>query len=53
MAKKTKHSFFTYFFPNFEWSDDHIWASLVLRDFGPKYEFLAKKLKKNVKIQYN
>ena len=50
MAKKTIHSFFTYFFPNFEWSHDYVWASLVLRNFGPKYAFLTKKLNKTQKF---
>ena len=45
----TIHSFYTYFFPNFEWSHDYIWTSLVFRDFGPKCAFLTKNVKKKHK----
>ena len=49
MAKKTIHSFFTYFFPNFERSHDYIWTSLLFTDFGPKCAFLTKNVKKKRK----
>ena len=47
--KKLYIPFFTYFFPNFEWSHDYIWASLLVRDFGPKRAFLTKNVKKKHK----
>ena len=50
MAKKTNHSFFTYFFPNFEWSHDYIRASLFFRNFWPKCAFLAKNFNSSLNV---